>query len=229
MGSPTKSKKWLAGGLVLVAAIIAAAVTFESWRESVVRRMTSNRNLTAISVALHCYQSYNRSLPPAYTTDKDGRPMHSWRTLLLTELDKDLYNKIDFGLPWNDAKNLRHAASVPYCYQYQETKATPKGTTDYVVLLDRDGLWPRGKAGTTAGRSDDILVFEVENSSIQWMEPRDLTLAEVLNSIHPQKGAPATRLRILAYVTVGDEIHRLDHESDYESLYESLKTGHARF
>ena len=52
-------------------------------------------------------QAYN-ALPPAYTVDANGRPLHSWRTLILPYLEQEsLYQTIDLSKPWNDPANAR--------------------------------------------------------------------------------------------------------------------------
>ena len=49
-----------------------------------------------------------KALPPAYTVDADGRPLHSWRTLILPYLEQEpLYQTIDLSKPWNDPANAK--------------------------------------------------------------------------------------------------------------------------
>ena len=41
-----------------------------------------------IGVALHNYHDAHGCFPPAYIADANGRPMHSWRILLLAFLSE---------------------------------------------------------------------------------------------------------------------------------------------
>ncbi len=52
------------------------------------RRMQCASDLKQIALALHDYEQAYKALPPAYTVDVKGRPLHSWRTLILPYLDQ---------------------------------------------------------------------------------------------------------------------------------------------
>jgi len=49
-------------------------------------RSVSKNNLKAIGLALHRYHDDYSMFPPAFIADENGRPMHSWRVLLLPHL-----------------------------------------------------------------------------------------------------------------------------------------------
>src|SRR5215471_3767238 len=50
------------------------------------RRSQCKNNLKQIAMALHHYADDYHALPPAYTVDAYGNPLHSWRTLILPYL-----------------------------------------------------------------------------------------------------------------------------------------------
>src|SRR5204863_3233790 len=52
------------------------------------RRSQCKNNLKQIALALRQYEAEYHALPPAYTVDADGKPLHSWRTLILPYLDQ---------------------------------------------------------------------------------------------------------------------------------------------
>jgi hypothetical protein len=77
----------------------------QSARETA-RRMQCANNLKQISLAMLSYEQQYHSLPPAFVADKNGRPMHSWRVLLLPYLDcKPLYDAYHFDEPWDGPHN----------------------------------------------------------------------------------------------------------------------------
>ena len=78
------------------------------------RRDCCTRNLAQIAVALANYREDYGRYPPACVNDKDGRPMYSWRILILPYLGcKDLYDQFDFRQPWNGSKNAALAEQTP--------------------------------------------------------------------------------------------------------------------
>src|SRR5436190_7601184 len=105
--TPVKSKlqklvlKVLAviGILGLLVALLLPAMRFGT-REAA-RRMQCSNHLKQIGLALQNYHDEYKSLPPAYIADTEGKPMHSWRVLILPFMEqKPLYDKYDFNEPW---------------------------------------------------------------------------------------------------------------------------------
>src|SRR5579872_5845935 len=88
-------------GCVLVSCLglfqFAIAPAIQSARDAARRTMCLN-NLHSIGLALFNYSADYGSLPPAYIADETGRPMHSWRVLLLPYLGhQELYDAYNFS------------------------------------------------------------------------------------------------------------------------------------
>jgi prepilin-type processing-associated H-X9-DG protein len=156
-----------------------------------------SQNLTYISVALHTYHDVYHSLPPAYLTDASGKPIHSWRVLLLPFLDQvELYEKYRFDEPWDGPHNrLLHDEIVSaYCCQEQRARSTGKAATDttYVVVVGPQTAFPGDRCISLGdirdGTSNTVLVVEVKNSGIHWVEPRDLHVTQMNPCINPPRG-----------------------------------------
>ena len=172
---------------------------FESFTPSVqsargaARRVECLNNLKNIVMALQNYHDEYGSFPPAYVTDDDGRPMHSWRVLILPYLDAQrLYREYRFDEPWDseaNAKLIKWMPSVYTCWTHDHSM-TAETNTSYVAIVDPQTCWPmsdgRRSSEIRDGVSHTVMVIECDSEDIPWTEPRDLdlqTAIRVLNSI----------------------------------------------
>ena len=151
------------------------------------RRTECRDNLHRIAKALQSYRQANGGLPPAYIADKNGKPMHSWRVLLLPYLDEDgIYKAYNFNEPWdgpNNKKVLNYPAPCYACPSDRDTMATgADAKTSYVAVVGPNRAWPSesakviGAAGSPGGENNIIMVIEVTHSGILWTEPKDLSI-----------------------------------------------------
>ena len=63
-------------------------------------------NLKQLGLAFHNYLSANNAFPKAAITDKQGKPLLSWRVAILPYIDqRDLYNKFKLDKPWDSPHN----------------------------------------------------------------------------------------------------------------------------
>ena len=91
---------------ILVLALMLGAATYvvvalRQAREDAKRSNCKGR-LTQLGLALLYFQEDYGCLPPAQVLDEHGRPMHSWRVLILEIMDHEkLYQRYDFSEPWN--------------------------------------------------------------------------------------------------------------------------------
>ena len=86
-------------------------------------------------------------------------------------------------------------------------------------------MWPGttpAKMAADGSDKDKILVIEVVNSDILWMEPRDLTLEQALDSFRTKQGIGSRHRDGIHYVTVGGDVRMLDPNIDRESLRKLL-------
>ncbi len=161
------------------------------------RREQCRNNLKQIALALHLYHDKYGSFPPAYVADENGRPMHSWRVLVLPFLDKQsLYDEYRFGEPWNGPNNSKLAEQridVLFCpTENRKDGRVTSPMTSYVAVVGPESVWP-GEAQSklsdiTGGTDRTLLVVEVANSGIHWMEPRDLHVLQMTPIINGKSG-----------------------------------------
>ena len=140
-------------------------------------------NLSQIGRALLHYHSHYGTFPPADSTDANGRPMHSWRVLILPYLGRqDLYDAYHFNEPWNGPNNRKLHNVVLTAFNCPSDSFRKTTQTSYLALVGPQTLFPhlgtRGLADITDGSANSILLIEVHSSGIHWMEPRDISPAQ---------------------------------------------------
>jgi hypothetical protein len=158
-------------------------------------RTVCQSNLRQIALAMHQYHDAYGSLPPAYLPDENGKPMHSWRVLLLPFLEEgDLYADYDFNEPWDGPNNRRLADRTPSVYlcanrdkwnpwteRYTFSSNAPM--TSYVLVTGKGTAFDGSSAVTldeiADGPENTLLAVEIANSHIHWMQPRDLPIDQI--------------------------------------------------
>jgi prepilin-type N-terminal cleavage/methylation domain-containing protein len=182
------------GVIALIVALLLPEVTRSA--RPAARRTQCRNNLKQIGLALHNYHDQYGTLPPAYTVDAEGRPLHSWRTLLLPYLDQaPLYERIDLSKPWDDPANAEIAKTELWIYHCPEDRG-PRHHTSYVALVTADSALRPGASlslrGITNGTSNTLAVMEVTSDyAVPWMSPRDVD-ERLLMNMTPKSPLPHT-------------------------------------
>src|SRR5690606_28292508 len=97
----TPSWRWGMLGLLSSGGLIGFCWPPVSTKCSLSVRGQCQNNLRQVVLALHGYHVDHGCFPPAYVADAAGRPMHSWRVLVLPYLEEqDLYAAYNFAEPW---------------------------------------------------------------------------------------------------------------------------------
>jgi hypothetical protein len=108
----------------------------------------------------------------------------------LSEPASRVYQQYRFDEPWNSPQNQKLADHAAQLFRCRTTDAAEPGSrlaTHYVAVTGPGTIWP-GRTGTHAknvpdGGNHTVLLVEIADSDIHWMEPRDVTLEEAL-SVH---------------------------------------------
>ncbi|TWU08673.1 hypothetical protein CA54_39090 [Symmachiella macrocystis] len=131
-----------------------------------------------IGLALHNYANEYGAFPPAYTVDADGKPLHSWRTLMLPYLDyRELYETIDLTKPWNDPANAQAASANLAIFQCPLAELDPHQTTYLAVTTPTSFLrltQTRGFGDIKDDPHETLLVIDAPaKNAVHWMAPYD--------------------------------------------------------
>jgi hypothetical protein len=110
--------------------------------------IASRNNLKKIARAMHSYNDTMGTLPPAVLS-KGGRPLLSWRVLLLPYLDQgDLYRQFRLDQPWDSPHNRKLLARMPAVYR---TPSARPDTTFYQVFVGQGTAFEPARPGTVPG------------------------------------------------------------------------------
>jgi hypothetical protein len=168
------------------------------------------------------YHEANRHYPPAYQADAEGRPMHSWRVLILPYLEQDaVYRRYLFSEPWDGPNNRQLELPTPGSYVFHGEKRTESTTTNYLAIVGPETVWP-GRSTITSdavkdGKEGTILVVENRGAGIHWMEPRDLSFADMDFTFNSPRGL-SSKYRDPAVATLDGRVYRLRKELSAETL-----------
>jgi prepilin-type processing-associated H-X9-DG protein len=182
-GSKPKSRRKhrlleIFAGLGILLVLVALFLPANRSARGAAQRAQCTNNLKQIALALHSYEELHKALPPAYTVDSSGRPLHSWRTLILPFLEQEsLYKTIDLSRPWNDPANAKAYHSSLAVFRCP-ARIGPPSTTTYLAVVDPKGCLqpdrPRQLAEITDGTATTLMVIEVgEEHAVHWMAPID--------------------------------------------------------
>jgi prepilin-type processing-associated H-X9-DG protein len=177
--------------VVLLAALLLPAV--QAAREAA-RRSQCVNNLKQIGLAMHNYHDVYGSFPPAMTSDPDGKPLLSWRVLLLPFLDEQaLYDRFKLDEPWDSPNNRALLQQRPRVYACPSDPKTNVDASSYQVLIGPGTIFehPQGEriSSITDGTSNTLLVVESKTPA-PWSEPQGLEYkpkapVNGLGSYHP--------------------------------------------
>ncbi len=167
-------------GIGIVAFFLATLVPAIQTARDKGNRQECWLNMERIGMALQAYSDANGAYPPAYIADENGKPMHSWRVLILPYLGHGrTYEKYNFDEPWDSPGNLRVTKSMPDVFACPHNPATRKNSeTNYMVVMGSKTMFPGDQSVSfvdiTDGLADTIMVVETTAAGVTWTKPEDL-------------------------------------------------------
>jgi hypothetical protein len=145
-------------------------------------RVQSANNLKQIALAMHNYNDTYGHLPPQATYDKNGKPMLSWRVMILPFIEQqNLYNQFHLDEPWDSEHNKKLMLSIrvkTYVSADQGEKSIKEGLTYYQGFAGK-GAFFEGKKGLRLpadfpdGTSNTIMIVEA-SKGVPWTKPEDI-------------------------------------------------------
>jgi hypothetical protein len=189
---PLSFLEWCFAGAIVLLLIVVVFVPQVSVRDRT--RPLRAQRLKQIGLALDNYHDAYRCYPPAYIADKDGKPMHSWRVLILphfvlgerdrkvlsAESLKQLYESYDFSKPWDYPANRDVLEQMPIVYRCPDDTDADPTCTSYAGAFCPDcmfrGAQPLRIRDFPDGRSNTIMVGEMMEATSPWTKPEDVVV-----------------------------------------------------
>jgi hypothetical protein len=138
----------------------------------------SDNHLKNIGVALHTYQGAFETLPAPALSDKDGKPLLSWRVALLPFLSEEALDK-QFKLdePWDSEHNKKLLDKMPQLYATRTAKGTDKYRTYFKVFVGKSAAFEPNRKfqfkDFRKGPANTVLVIEA-GDPVPWTKPEDI-------------------------------------------------------
>jgi len=201
---------------------------------SFVNQSACAANLKAIAAALQRYKVDHGEYPPAYLTDESGRPMLSWRVLILPQLGyQSLYDSIDLTEPWDGPSNQWQFQQMPPEFACpDDTNSYAINETNYMAIVGANTMFPGGRrvdaAKITDQLSDTIMVVETRGRSVNWAQPQDVVPGDLKQGIYGLVGnASGLHAGGVHVITADGEVRFLSSStpSDYLEAMATINGG----
>ena len=149
-------------------------------KQKKIDRVSSLNNMKRIGLGMHNYASVNRRFPPAYVADKNGKPLLSWRVLILPYVDQDnLFREFHLDESWDSEHNKTLLAKMPNVYKALGSTVVDQWKTNYLTVRGVDTIFS-GKTPCTFGSirdgtSNTVMTVEVSDArAVEWTRPDDI-------------------------------------------------------
>ncbi len=129
---------------------------------------------------MHNYHAANNCFPPAFVQSEDGKPLLSWRVLVLPMLGHEqLYKEFHLNEPWDSPHNKPLLAKMPKLYAAgAPVKATDSTLIKIFVgpgaLFEANGTAP-SMAEVTDGTSNTLMAVQ-GGEPVPWTKPEDIPI-----------------------------------------------------
>jgi prepilin-type processing-associated H-X9-DG protein len=172
--------------LIVPAMLIALLLPAVQAAREAARRAQCTNNLKQIGLAMMNYESANGTFPPVAVFDANGKPLLSWRVMLLPYLEEvELYNKFHLDEPWDSPNNKPLGEMVLKVFQCPSETNLSGPLTTYQVIVDPTSIFTGNATGIsrrelTDGSGNTLMVVESAHA-VSWSKPDDLSLAAAAN------------------------------------------------
>jgi len=148
-------------------------------RQESVKRMISSNNLKQLALGMEVFASAHKRFPAAAIRDANGKPLLSWRVVILPYIEQnDLYTQFHLDEPWDSEHNKALLAKMPAIFRSPYDGA---GSTNAAYFVPAGkGMFAGDDQGkrfkdVTDGTSRTIMLIEAKRE-IPWTKPEDIEI-----------------------------------------------------
>ena len=139
-------------------------------------------NLQRIAQALNAYAAEHGTYPTPVVTDATGKPLYSWRVLLLPYLgEANLYANFKLNEAWDSPTNAQLIAQCPNVYISPGSNSAGS-FANYVLVTGTGTIFPPTgplkPAQINDGLDRTLLVVETDNATSDWSMPFDIDITK---------------------------------------------------
>jgi hypothetical protein len=138
----------------------------------------SANNLKQLALAMHNYESTYQSFPPAAVCDKTGKPLLSWRVLILPYIEQDaLFKQFKLDEPWDSDHNKKLLDKMPKVFSANDPPKPGETTTHYRVFVGNGAGFDYLKGPTIAAITDgtsNTWMIATAADAVPWTKPDEL-------------------------------------------------------
>lgn len=135
--------------------------------------------LRMLGIGIHTICDSNRgTFPRAAIVDKNGKPLLSWRVMILPYIDEqELYKQFRLDEPWDSPHNYKLLSKMPKIYEPITQKSRKSYKTNYQAVVGKgtifDPLQETKLQSIADGTANTIMLVEAKKA-VHWTKPEDV-------------------------------------------------------
>jgi hypothetical protein len=213
-----KTGTLLIGSEIMLTKLVQSNFVLSSVMQS---RKQCNNKMRQIGIAYLNHLDTTKKFPPAFSVDDNGKPLHSWRVLLLPYLNEDkLYKAIRLNEAWDSEHNKQFHNKMPNAFKCPSCKqGNPQSDTVYCMVTGEEAFGKTDGKGITFdkigdGSSDTICIVE-RKTPVCWMSPEDVTFENAAKGINKiPNGIGSEHDRGANVVFIDTSVHFLKQDTE---------------
>jgi prepilin-type processing-associated H-X9-DG protein len=182
-----KTGTLLIGSEIMLTKLVNANLVMDSVIQS--RKQCANKMRQMVITILNYLDVYEK-FPPAFSVDDNGKPLHSWRVMLLPFLGEvKLYESIRLNEPWDSEHNKQFHNKMPNAFKCPTCKiGNTQSDTVFCMVTGKEAFGKTDGKGITFrnikdGASNTVCIVE-RKTPVCWMSPEDVTFENAIKGVN---------------------------------------------